>query len=165
MVGRLNLQDVPDLLDMKKRGERVLDSPDSGLPPSPCPSNWLLSPAAGDKPCEQDISGHTVQVCSLESNFLGECTFLSNLSPSSWYKTLNVGGSVRHKVSGAVRVLAEFGATMKVIPDESEVHSCFSESRSTSPSLSLSSSYTPRLCPLSFGEGVELDPLPPKEIR
>ncbi|XP_030041740.1 refilin-B isoform X1 [Microcaecilia unicolor] len=24
---------------------------------------------------------------------------------------------------------------------------------------------TPRLCPLSFGEGVEFDPLPPKEIR
>ncbi|NXA35294.1 RFLB protein, partial [Eudromia elegans] len=27
------------------------------------------------------------------------------------------------------------------------------------------SSGAPRLCPLSFGEGVELDPLPPKEIR
>ncbi|XP_010007374.1 PREDICTED: protein FAM101B, partial [Chaetura pelagica] len=26
-------------------------------------------------------------------------------------------------------------------------------------------SCSPRLCPLSFGEGVEFDPLPPKEIR
>ncbi|XP_073430612.1 refilin-B [Dendrobates tinctorius] len=98
MVGRLNLQDVPDLLEMKKKSERVLDSPDSGLPPSPCPSNWLLNSVSTDKSSDQDTSSHTVQV-------------------------------------------------------------------STSPSLSLSSSYTPRLCPLSFGEGVELDPLPPKEIR
>ncbi|XP_014379912.2 refilin-B, partial [Alligator sinensis] len=29
----------------------------------------------------------------------------------------------------------------------------------------LLSSCPPRLCPLSFGEGVELDPLPPKEVR
>ncbi|XP_025927242.1 refilin-B isoform X2 [Apteryx rowi] len=29
----------------------------------------------------------------------------------------------------------------------------------------LLSSCPPRLCPLSFGEGVEFDPLPPKEIR
>ncbi|NXV05081.1 RFLB protein, partial [Cettia cetti] len=33
-----------------------------------------------------------------------------------------------------------------------------------SPSPILSSC-PPRLCPLSFGEGVEFDPLPPKEIR
>ncbi|NWZ82005.1 RFLB protein, partial [Poecile atricapillus] len=33
-----------------------------------------------------------------------------------------------------------------------------------SPSPVLSSC-PPRLCPLSFGEGVEFDPLPPKEIR
>ncbi|XP_053310836.1 refilin-B [Spea bombifrons] len=96
MVGRLNLQDVPDLLDMKKRSERVLDSPDSGLPPSPCPSNWLVTPAVSEKSAEQDLSGQTGQ-------------------------------------------------------------------GSSPPSLTLTC--TPRLCPLSFGEGVELDPLPPKEIR
>ncbi|NP_001091173.1 uncharacterized protein LOC100036933 [Xenopus laevis] len=99
MVGRLNLQDVPDLLDMKKKGERVLDSPDSGLPPSPCPSNWHLSAVVvTEKSAEQDISGQNTP---------------ANLALS----------------------------------------------------LSLSSSFTPRLCPLSFGEGVEFDPLPPKEIR
>ncbi|MEE6469473.1 hypothetical protein FKM82_008643 [Ascaphus truei] len=97
MVGRLNLQNVPDLLDMKKK-ERVLDSPDSGLPPSPCPSNWLLSAVAAEKSTDQDISGQTVQ-----------------------------GNS--------------------------------------SLSLSFTSSCIPRLCPLSFGEGVEFDLLPPKEIR
>ncbi|KAM4796398.1 refilin-B [Rhinophrynus dorsalis] len=98
MVGRLNLQDVPDLLDMKKKGERVLDSPDSGLPPSPCPSNWLLSTGTAEKSTDQDISGHTSQ-------------------------------------------------------------------GNTSLSLSLTNNFIPRLCPLSFGEGVEFDPLPPKEIR
>ncbi|KAL1780482.1 filamin-interacting protein FAM101B [Sigmodon hispidus] len=30
---------------------------------------------------------------------------------------------------------------------------------------SLAASSSPRLCPLSFGEGVEFDPLPPKEIK
>uniref|UniRef100_A0A8C5LWY5 Refilin B n=1 Tax=Leptobrachium leishanense TaxID=445787 RepID=A0A8C5LWY5_9ANUR len=94
MVGRLNLQDVPDLLDMKRKGERVLDSPDSGLPPSPCPSNWLVTTSASEKPSEQELL--TSQTAH--------------------------GGA----------------------------------------SLSLSA---PRLCPLSFGEGVEFDPLPPKEIR
>uniref|UniRef100_A0A8C2YMB9 Refilin B n=2 Tax=Chinchilla lanigera TaxID=34839 RepID=A0A8C2YMB9_CHILA len=29
----------------------------------------------------------------------------------------------------------------------------------------LAASCSPRLCPLSFGEGVEFDPLPPKEVR
>ncbi|KAG7225988.1 hypothetical protein INR49_018589 [Caranx melampygus] len=44
MVGRLNLPNVceGDPLDMSCRAERGLDSPDSGLPPSPSPSAWLL---------------------------------------------------------------------------------------------------------------------------
>ncbi|XP_053563352.1 refilin-B-like [Bombina bombina] len=95
MVGRLNLQDVPDLLDMKKKGERVLDSPDSGLPPSPCPSNWLLTAGVAEKAIEQEPS-----------------------------------------------------------PAQGNL-----------PLLSLTNNCIPRLCPLSFGEGVEFDPLPPKEIR
>ncbi|KAM8975220.1 refilin-B [Pelodytes ibericus] len=98
MVGRLNLQDVPDLLDMKKKGDRVLDSPDSGLPPSPCPSNWLVTSTVSEKPAEHDLSIQTAH------------------------------GNSSH-------------------------------------SLSLTNSCSPRLCPLSFGEGVEFDPLPPKEIR
>ncbi|KAL7848840.1 hypothetical protein SRHO_G00204630 [Serrasalmus rhombeus] len=51
MVGRLNLRNVSDddLLDMNFKAERALDSPDSGLPPSPSPSPnpWLL--AAGSE--------------------------------------------------------------------------------------------------------------------
>lgn len=47
MVGRLNLQDVPELVDTKKKGDGVLDSPDSGLPPSPSPSHWGLAAAGG----------------------------------------------------------------------------------------------------------------------
>lgn len=50
MVGRLNLPNVceGDPLDMSCRAERGLDSPDSGLPPSPSPSAWLL-PVCADK--------------------------------------------------------------------------------------------------------------------
>ena len=50
MVGRLNLQNVSDddPLDMNYKAERALDSPDSGLPPSPSPSPWLL-PAGGER--------------------------------------------------------------------------------------------------------------------
>lgn len=47
MVGRLSLQDVPELVDTKKKGDGVLDSPDSGLPPSPSPSHWGLVAAGG----------------------------------------------------------------------------------------------------------------------
>jgi hypothetical protein len=47
MVGRLSLQDVPELVDTKKKGDGVLDSPDSGLPPSPSPSHWGLAATAG----------------------------------------------------------------------------------------------------------------------
>ncbi|KAM4567251.1 refilin-B isoform 2-T2 [Odontesthes bonariensis] len=52
MVGRLNLPNVcdGDPLDMScSRADRGLDSPDSGLPPSPSPSTWLL-PACAEKP-------------------------------------------------------------------------------------------------------------------
>lgn len=51
MVGRLNLPNVceGDPLDvMSCRADRGLDSPDSGLPPSPSPSAWLL-PACAEK--------------------------------------------------------------------------------------------------------------------
>lgn len=46
-MGRLSLQDVPELVDTKKKGDGVLDSPDSGLPPSPSPSHWGLAAAGG----------------------------------------------------------------------------------------------------------------------
>ncbi|XP_028320706.1 refilin-B [Gouania willdenowi] len=44
MVGKLNLLHAceEEPLDMSCRAERGLDSPDSGLPPSPSPSAWLL---------------------------------------------------------------------------------------------------------------------------
>lgn len=47
MVGRLSLQDVPDLPESKRKGERALDSPDSGLPPSP--GSWLLSGGGSER--------------------------------------------------------------------------------------------------------------------
>lgn len=51
MVGRLSLREVPDLPDMRKRGDTGLDSPDSGLPPSPgpAPPPWLLSSGSPDR--------------------------------------------------------------------------------------------------------------------
>lgn len=74
---------------MSCRADRGLDSPDSGLPPSPSPSAWLL-PAAADR-AEEDRRGCLVPVL-----------------PTGSY---------------------------------------------------------PQLHPLSFGEGISLDPLPAKEIR
>lgn len=53
MVGRLNLRSVcdEDLLEMNLKAERLLDSPDSGLPPSPSvsPSPWLSGDRIGDR--------------------------------------------------------------------------------------------------------------------
>ncbi|KAI9538530.1 hypothetical protein NQZ68_012182 [Dissostichus eleginoides] len=80
---------------MSCRAERGLDSPDSGLPPSPSPSAWLL-PVCPDK---------------------------GGVSP--------------------VFEDEERGSLVPVLPTGS----------------------FQQLHPLSFGEGIALDPLPPKEIR
>ncbi|KAM8817612.1 refilin-B isoform 1-T1 [Rhynchonycteris naso] len=107
MVGRLNLQDVPELVDTKKKGDGVLDSPDSGLPPSPSPSHWGLTAAGG-------------------------------------------GGGERAQAPGALE--PDVAATPVV-------------SNSASLPTPQASVCAPRLCPLSFGEGVEFDPLPLTEVR
>lgn len=51
MVGRLSLRDVPELPDARKRGDAGLDSPDSGLPPSPGPAHphWPLSAGSPER--------------------------------------------------------------------------------------------------------------------
>ncbi|XP_055982872.1 refilin-B [Sorex fumeus] len=108
MVGRLSLQDVPELVDTKKKGDGVLDSPDSGLPPSPSPSHWGLA-ATG--------SGG--------------------------------GGGERAPAPGTLE------------PDVAATPAAPNPVLLAAPAPSCS----PRLCPLSFGEGVEFDPLPPTEIR
>ncbi|XP_067165959.1 refilin-B [Apteryx mantelli] len=105
MVGRLSLREVPELPDARKRGDGVLDSPDSGLPPSPGPGHgpWLL-PAG-----------------SPERRSPGGLPEPDGAAPPAANPVFSPGP--------------------------------------------LLSSCPPRLCPLSFGEGVEFDPLPPKEIR
>ncbi|KAJ8342218.1 hypothetical protein SKAU_G00321460 [Synaphobranchus kaupii] len=99
MVGRLNLRNGDDPLDIRCKAERMLDSPDSGLPPSPSPSasptSWFLSPTGSEK---------------------GAC------SPVSEYDSSGITGPV------------------------------------------LAGSF-PRFHPLSYGEGVALEPLPPTEVR
>ncbi|XP_063107149.1 refilin-B isoform X2 [Cavia porcellus] len=110
MVGRLSLQDVPELVDTKKKGDGVLDSPDSGLPPSPSPSHWGLAAAGGS-------AG---------------------------------GGGERAPPPGA---LEPYAAATPAAPNPALLPNA------------LSAGCSPRLCPLSFGEGVEFDPLPPKEVR
>ncbi|XP_076832020.1 refilin-B [Brachyhypopomus gauderio] len=102
MVGRLNLRNVSDddLLDMNFTAERALDSPDSGLPPSPSASP----------------------------------------SPSPWLPPVN----------------SERGSGNSVSEDEGR-------SSSSVPLKQVKGA--PLLQPFSYGEGIELDPLPPKEIR
>ncbi|XP_051963504.1 refilin-B-like [Xyrauchen texanus] len=58
MVGRLSLQNVSDddPLDMNFKADRPLDSPDSGLPPSPSPSVWLLQGTGTGTPITEDES-------------------------------------------------------------------------------------------------------------
>uniref|UniRef100_A0A8C9EE77 Refilin B n=1 Tax=Phocoena sinus TaxID=42100 RepID=A0A8C9EE77_PHOSS len=107
MVGRLSLQDVPELVDAKKKGDSVLDSPDSGLPPSPSPSHWALAAAGGG------------------------------------------GGGERAPAPGALEPDAAATPNPASLPN----------------ALGSGSGCSPRLCPLSFGEGVEFDPLPPTEVR
>lgn len=58
MVRQLNFPNVceEDPLGMSCRADRGLDSPDSGLPPSPSPSAWLLpqDKARGVSPVPED---------------------------------------------------------------------------------------------------------------
>ncbi|KAM6933673.1 refilin-B isoform 1-T2 [Xenentodon cancila] len=99
MVGRLNLQNVceEDLLGMSfSRADRGLDSPDSGLPPSPSPSAWL------QPVCAERAAGE-----SLVSQDEGRGSLIPVTTAGSF----------------------------------------------------------PQLQPLSFGEGIALDPLPSKEVR
>ncbi|XP_069768116.1 refilin-B-like isoform X3 [Narcine bancroftii] len=108
MVGSLNLQEVTGpLVEPKRLGERVLDSPDSGLPPSPSPTPtvWLPSPGslAENRLLDQEDHGFPSRGPPRPSDPL-----------TSPFQIAGLG---------------------------------------------------PRLHPLSFGEGVEVDPLPPKEIR
>ncbi|XP_072209292.1 refilin-B [Excalfactoria chinensis] len=107
MVGRLSLRDVPELPDARKRGDAGLDSPDSGLPPSPGPAHphWPLSAGSPER------------------------------------------------------------AAHNGLPEPEPPASIPAAANSTSSPSPALSSCPPRLCPLSFGEGVEFDPLPPKEIR
>uniref|UniRef100_A0A287D5H3 Refilin-B-like n=1 Tax=Ictidomys tridecemlineatus TaxID=43179 RepID=A0A287D5H3_ICTTR len=107
MVGRLSLQDVPELVDTKKKGDGVLDSPDSGLPLSP--SHWGLA-AAGD----------------------------------------GAGGGERAPAPGMQEPDA---VVTPAAPNPASLPN------------TLAVSCSPKLCPLSFGEGVEFDPLPSIEVR
>ncbi|XP_053502947.1 refilin B [Ictalurus furcatus] len=99
MVGRLNLRNVcdEDLLEMNLKAERLLDSPDSGLPPSPSvsPSPWLI----------------------------GDRSTASSVSEDEGRAATPAAGPLKH-VRGV-----------------SQLH------------------------PFSYGVGIELDPLPPKELR
>ncbi|XP_075417358.1 refilin-B [Tenrec ecaudatus] len=108
MVGRLSLQDVPELVDSKKKGDGVLDSPDSGLPPSP--SHWGLAAAGGG----------------------------------------GGGGGERAPAPGPLE------------PDAAATPAAQIPASLPTP---LAAGCPARLCPLSFGEGVEFDPLPPTEVR
>lgn len=51
MVGHLNLQGMEDSLKDKNR-EGLLDSPDSGLPPSPSPPFYSISPGISESRAE-----------------------------------------------------------------------------------------------------------------
>ncbi|KAM8903994.1 refilin-B [Spinachia spinachia] len=97
MVGTLNLPHASegDPLDVSCRAERGLDSPDSGLPPSPSPSAWLL-PGCAERAGASEDEGR--------------------------------------------------GSSVPVVP----VLPCGS---------------LPQLQPLSYGEGIALEPLPSQEIR
>lgn len=90
-----------DLLEMNLKAERLLDSPDSGLPPSPSvsPSPWLIGDRSGDRSTASSV-------CEDEG-----------------------------------RAATPAAGPLKHVRGVSQLH------------------------PFSYGVGIELDPLPPKELR
>ncbi|XP_069475801.1 refilin-A isoform X2 [Ambystoma mexicanum] len=112
MVGHLHLQGMEDGLKEKNR-EGLLDSPDSGLPPSPSPPFYSMSPGIS----EGRSAGSSVT------------SFIDHPGPG--YGQDIRGGKV-------------------------------------TPYLLLSSSASetrPRMCPVFFGESIEVNPEPVQEIR
>lgn len=77
MVGRLNLRNVcdDDPLDMNLKADRPLDSPDSGLPPSPSPSAWLLQGTGAGTPITEEENRGTAVVWVLNAKYLCFCHF------------------------------------------------------------------------------------------
>ncbi|XP_036378868.1 refilin-B-like [Megalops cyprinoides] len=107
MVGRLNLQDVSDEdpLDMSGKAQRALDSPDSGVPPSPSPTSWLLSPIDGDEgqccPVSEEDSCGTVVFPRFYALSYGEGVELDPLPPTEVRYTSSVRyDSDRHYIDG-----------------------------------------------------------------
>ncbi|XP_053729136.1 refilin B [Synchiropus splendidus] len=96
MVGRLDLCEEQT---MSCGVERGLDSPDSGLPPSPCPGAWLpvcaADKARGESPVSEDEGrGCTVPatVLHLQPSCYGEGICLDPLPP----KEIRYTSSVRY---------------------------------------------------------------------
>uniref|UniRef100_A0A8C6WF19 Refilin B n=1 Tax=Neogobius melanostomus TaxID=47308 RepID=A0A8C6WF19_9GOBI len=104
MVGRLNLPNVcegEEPLDMNCKSDRGLDSPDSGLPPSPSPSTWLLpGPAdtdAGKVSLAPSLPAPAHPVSPLQPLSYGEGISLSPLPDKEMRYTARVYfGSDRH---------------------------------------------------------------------
>uniref|UniRef100_A0A8C3HQP6 Refilin B n=1 Tax=Chrysemys picta bellii TaxID=8478 RepID=A0A8C3HQP6_CHRPI len=72
--------------------------------------------------------------------------------------------TLAHRLSGVIFHQAFLKVCRTLRSCRSESHKLASKNAVFSPNPLLSSCPA-RLCPLSFGEGVEFDPLPPKEIR
>lgn len=108
MSVRFNLPNVSeDDLHVNCAPGRPLDSPDSGLPPSPSPSAWLLS-----------------------------------------------GGPER----AGLRPRAEEDS--RRAPARNSDNCCLKTQQTGADPV-----FSPQFRPLSYGEGIELNPLPPKEVR
>uniref|UniRef100_A0ACB8ECP7 Uncharacterized protein n=1 Tax=Sphaerodactylus townsendi TaxID=933632 RepID=A0ACB8ECP7_9SAUR len=171
MVGRLSLQEVPDLPDAKRRGERPLDSPDSGLPPSPSPAHWL--PASAERGGLANgllhepagaAGGTRVPATTYEAGQLpaqagvslapGDCL---RKGPGPWLSAVPLTVVLSH---GGLSPAAPYISLGHRSPKKEDILACPFLLNVTQGGVS-----TSRLCLLSFGEGVEFDPLPPKDVR
>nr|XP_025871918.1 refilin-B [Vulpes vulpes] len=203
MVGRLSLQDVPELVDTKKKGDGVLDSPDSGLPPSPSPSHWGLAAAGGGgersaAPGTLDrLPGdHRVGTAWPPRGARGGSAARAGPAGVGGWKMVIAWEAREPPLLGVAApaaaglcppaaappkdlpLVAGLGGGALQLPDPDskwgqpvgtglEVwRATLPPSQNPAPLPSpLAFACSPRLCPLSFGEGVEFDPLPPTEVR
>ncbi|XP_061781822.1 refilin-B [Nerophis lumbriciformis] len=100
MVGVLNLPNVcqEELLGMSCKADRGLDSPDSGLPPSPSPSAWLLpaDKARGVSPLPEDDGRASVVSVFSSGSSLRPLSYTEGISVDPIPEEVRYTSSVRY---------------------------------------------------------------------
>ncbi|KAI4821045.1 hypothetical protein KUCAC02_028997 [Chaenocephalus aceratus] len=158
MVGHLHLQAMDDSLKGKNR-EGLLDSPDSGLPPSPSPPFCSLSPGLIDSrsgSCTTPVESH-------------HGYYKRKAEKANWRVLMRAyqGAGFLERV-GTTEVVLIWVSGSAETPNHAGIAFNKNSSNGLLPYLLLNSTGTDpktRMLPVFFGESIEVNPKPEQEIK